>query len=86
MRIERIAVRETNCYLLRGEGGTVLIDPGPPGVAAKIVAGATAAGVQPGDVRLIFVTHGHLDHYGIGDGGPGLVWRAGGRLSRRAGV
>ncbi|MGD8626745.1 MAG: MBL fold metallo-hydrolase [Anaerolineae bacterium] len=62
--IQRIPVRETNCYLLRGEGGTILVDPGPPGVAQEIVAGAEAGGVPPGEVRLIFVTHGHLDHYG----------------------
>jgi hydroxyacylglutathione hydrolase len=64
VRVERIAVHETNCYLLRGEGGVVLIDPGPPGVAGRVVASASAAGVQAADVRLIFVTHGHLDHYG----------------------
>jgi glyoxylase-like metal-dependent hydrolase (beta-lactamase superfamily II) len=42
----------------------VLVDPGPSGGAETVIAGATAAGVGPGDVRLIFVTHGHLDHYG----------------------
>ena len=62
--IQRIPVRETNCYLLRGEGGTILVDPGPPGGAEQIAAGAEAGGVRPEDVRLIFVTHGHLDHYG----------------------
>jgi hydroxyacylglutathione hydrolase len=64
MRIERIGVHETNCYLLQGDSGTVLVDPGPPGGAAKVVAGAEKAGVRPEDVRLILVTHGHLDHYG----------------------
>lgn len=64
MLIERIQVRETNCYLVRGQGGTVLIDPGPPGKADVVIAGAEAAGVQPTEVRLLFVTHGHLDHYG----------------------
>jgi glyoxylase-like metal-dependent hydrolase (beta-lactamase superfamily II) len=64
MDLQRIEVRETNCYLLRGEGGIVLIDPGPPGSAEAVIAGAKAAGVQPSDVRLIFVSHGHLDHYG----------------------
>jgi hydroxyacylglutathione hydrolase len=64
MRIERIQVRETNCYLLHGDGGVMLVDPGPPGLAPTLIAGAEAKGLRPADVRLIFVTHGHLDHYG----------------------
>lgn len=64
MTIDRITVRETNCYLLRNDGGVVLVDPGPPGHAAQVIGRATRAGVQPADVRLIFITHGHLDHYG----------------------
>jgi hydroxyacylglutathione hydrolase len=68
MVIERIQVRETNCYLLRGEGGAILIDPGPPGAAEAVIAGAGAAGVRPAEVRLVFVTHGHLDHYGAAPG------------------
>lgn len=62
--IQRIRARETNCYLVRGEGGTVLIDPGPPGSGATVIAKATEAGVKLEDVRLILVSHGHLDHYG----------------------
>jgi glyoxylase-like metal-dependent hydrolase (beta-lactamase superfamily II) len=64
MLIKRIPVRETNCYLLRGDGGVVLIDPGPPGAAEAVIAGVTAAGIWPEDVELVLVTHGHLDHYG----------------------
>ena len=64
MRIHRIAARETNCYLLWGRRGVILIDPGPPGGAPTIIAGAKEAGVRAEDVRLILVTHGHLDHYG----------------------
>lgn len=64
MPTRRIAVRGTNCYLLAGDGGTVLIDPGPPGGGTTVIAGATAAGVRPDEVPLILVTHGHLDHYG----------------------
>jgi len=67
LSVQRITVGETNCYLLRGDGGSMLIDPGPRGGAAKIIAGVEAVGLQPGDIKLIFVTHGHLDHYGAAD-------------------
>jgi glyoxylase-like metal-dependent hydrolase (beta-lactamase superfamily II) len=64
MDVRRIEVRGTNCYLLTGDAGVVIVDPGPPGGGEKVVNELTRAGVQPGDVRLILVTHGHLDHYG----------------------
>jgi hydroxyacylglutathione hydrolase len=64
MEITRITVGETNNYLLRGEEGVVLIDAGPPGAASAIMVGATANGIRPEEVRLILVTHAHLDHYG----------------------
>jgi glyoxylase-like metal-dependent hydrolase (beta-lactamase superfamily II) len=62
MHVQRIAVHGTNCYLLQGQDGMVLLDPGPPGGAPAVVDGAREAGVQPGDIRLILVSHGHLDH------------------------
>jgi hydroxyacylglutathione hydrolase len=62
--IQRIPVRGTNCYLLRGDDGVVLIDPGPPGSAPAIITRMAEAGIGPDTVRLILVTHGHLDHYG----------------------
>jgi len=64
MPLYRVVVGETNCYLLQGDGGTVLVDAGPRGGSARIIAAAKTAGVRPEDVRLILVTHGHLDHYG----------------------
>ncbi len=64
MHIERIVVRETNCYLLRGAEGTILIDPGPPRSASLVTAGAAQAGIAPEEIDLILVTHGHLDHFG----------------------
>jgi glyoxylase-like metal-dependent hydrolase (beta-lactamase superfamily II) len=64
MFIHRITVGETNCYLLESDDGAVLIDVGPHGAAQKIITGIESAGVSPQDVRLILVTHGHLDHYG----------------------
>jgi len=64
MRIEQIPVRGTNCYLLQGTAGVVLIDPGPPGSVQPIVDRMAGLGIPPEQVRLILVTHGHLDHYG----------------------
>jgi hydroxyacylglutathione hydrolase len=64
MRIERIPVRVTNCYLLLGTAGVALIDPGPPGSAPAIIDKMAGLGIGPEQVRLILVTHGHLDHYG----------------------
>ena len=62
--IQRVTVRETNCYLLRGDSGLVMVDPGPVGGGRKVISGVEAMGFQPDQVRLILVTHGHLDHYG----------------------
>lgn len=64
MHIQRIEVRETNCYLLQGDAGAVLIDPGPPGHAQTVTARMETVGIRPGDIRLILISHGHLDHYG----------------------
>jgi glyoxylase-like metal-dependent hydrolase (beta-lactamase superfamily II) len=64
MRIQRIAVRETNCYLVQDGDGAVFVDPGPPGGGDIVIRWAVSQGVGPADVRLILVTHGHLDHYG----------------------
>jgi hydroxyacylglutathione hydrolase len=64
MHIERIQVGVTNCYLLCGRSGTVILDPGPPRGAPTVISRAAEIGVQPDDVHLILVSHGHLDHYG----------------------
>lgn len=63
-RIQRIVSRETNCYLLQGDDGALLIDPGPASGGVSVIGGAKEAGILPEEVRLILITHGHLDHYG----------------------
>jgi glyoxylase-like metal-dependent hydrolase (beta-lactamase superfamily II) len=53
----------TNTYLLRGESGVVVVDPGPadPGHLGRVAA--------QGPVLLVVLTHGHADH---AEGAPDL--------------
>jgi hydroxyacylglutathione hydrolase len=50
-------------YLVR-QDGTILIDTGYPGSEEAILAAAKEQGIEPGDIRLILLTHGHGDHAG----------------------
>ena len=56
---------ENSAYLLPERG--LLVDPGPPGEDAwtALVAGIEGAGLDPGDVDAVFVTHWHVDHAGL---------------------
>ncbi len=57
-------------YLLPEEEGWTLIETGPSTCRDALMAGISAAGVEPAEVRHVFVTHIHLDHAG---GVGGLV-------------
>ncbi|MFF0749373.1 MBL fold metallo-hydrolase [Streptomyces sp. NPDC004267] len=52
-----------NAHLLLGRR-PVLVDAGTPGSGRRIVEQIAAHGVDPADVSLIVVTHGHIDHFG----------------------
>lgn len=56
-----------NCYLLRDDEGWTMVDTGlhrPEGEAAWRAA-FDALGIRPRDLKRIFVTHHHPDHYGM---------------------
>jgi hydroxyacylglutathione hydrolase len=53
-----------NCYLLRGEEGFVLIDTGFSNKRAILDKKLNEAGVLPGSIKLILITHGDTDHTG----------------------
>ncbi|MFJ1705921.1 MBL fold metallo-hydrolase [Kitasatospora sp. NPDC088346] len=52
-----------NAYLLLGRR-PVVVDAGTPGSGRRIHRQIAAHGVDPADVALIVITHGHIDHFG----------------------
>ncbi|WP_433257872.1 MBL fold metallo-hydrolase [Streptosporangium sp. CA-135522] len=52
-----------NAYLLLGRR-PVIVDAGIPGAAQRIHDQVVRYGVDPADVALIVLTHGHIDHFG----------------------
>jgi glyoxylase-like metal-dependent hydrolase (beta-lactamase superfamily II) len=53
-----------NCYLVKTQSGYILIDTGLPKKRSDLVAELEANSCKPGDLNLIIITHGHLDHNG----------------------
>lgn len=51
-------------YLLPQEDGWTLVETGPTTCREFLLHGLSAAGVEPSQVRRVFVTHIHLDHAG----------------------
>lgn len=55
-------------FLLQSREGPVLIETGPESTYARLEAALKQEGVDPKEVRHVFVTHIHLDH-------AGAAWR-----------
>lgn len=51
-------------YVLPLKEGVSLVETGPTTCRDHLLDGLSKAGVDPGDVRQVFVTHIHLDHAG----------------------
>lgn len=54
----------TNCYLIKGNRGSVLIDAGRSGKLSSFIEGLKRADAAPQEVSLIIITHAHFDHTG----------------------
>ncbi|RKE22718.1 MBL fold metallo-hydrolase [Streptomyces sp. TLI_171] len=52
-----------NAYLVLGRR-PVLVDAGTPGSGQRIRDRIAAHGVDPAELALIVITHGHIDHFG----------------------
>ena len=59
------AVGRVNCYVLHGDGLT-LVDPGPASEDARevLAEGLAEEGYEVADVDQVLVTHPHMDHFG----------------------
>ena len=57
----RIPVGIDNCFLLHGER-TILVDGGAPGGLNSFVRHMKQLNVEPKQIELIILTHGHWDH------------------------
>jgi glyoxylase-like metal-dependent hydrolase (beta-lactamase superfamily II) len=53
-----------NAYLLKTGAGCFLVDTGMAKRRAQLEEGLREAGCGPGELKLIIITHGHLDHVG----------------------
>lgn len=62
MQIYSLSLGLSSAYLVQGDAGTVLIDAGMPGQQETILRRLRARGCD--DLRLIWISHAHLDHYG----------------------
>ncbi len=64
MDVRIITLGITNCYLIKGEQGYILVDAGGLYKARSFVRKLRGLNIGPLDIKLIIVTHGHYDHVG----------------------
>jgi glyoxylase-like metal-dependent hydrolase (beta-lactamase superfamily II) len=62
LQVHTIPLGLARAYLIENEAGLVLVDAGSPRQEHNVLRRMTALGRD--DLRLIYVTHAHLDHYG----------------------
>lgn len=85
--VTRIKLPLANAYLVRGKR-PILVDTGAPGDAGRIVQALRGAGVEPEELSLILLTHGHGDHAGSANelaalsGAPVALHRADDAMAR----
>ena len=66
VRIPILPFGMINCHLLIGQHGCILIDTGLPGTQARIGRVLKRHGLPFAAIKLIVITHAHVDHAGNG--------------------
>jgi glyoxylase-like metal-dependent hydrolase (beta-lactamase superfamily II) len=64
LRIPILPWHMVNAHLIRGARGAVLVDAGLPGSEARFARVLARAGMAFTDIKLIVITHAHVDHAG----------------------
>ncbi len=59
-----MGIGSVNCYLIRVDGGFILIDTGTSSNRRELIRQMEDAGCKPGMLKLILLTHGDFDHSG----------------------
>ncbi len=61
--VRAIKLNGVNCYLVQDKG-IMLVDAGTPGQHDRILKQVKKLELDPHDIELIIITHGHGDHFG----------------------
>jgi len=59
--IHQLSLGVCNCYLIK-EDGLILVDAGVPNQGKKFLRCLKDLSIEPGNISLILLTHGHWDH------------------------
>ena len=63
-RIKRISLEKASAFLIYSPGDAILVDSGNSGSGEKILDTLKRAGIEPGMLKLLILTHAHFDHAG----------------------
>lgn len=63
-QVKRISLREVSAFLIYRPGSAILVDSGKEGSEGRILETIAHAGLDPGMLELLVLTHVHFDHAG----------------------